>query len=415
MDCARQTGRKVASPIHCAVLFAWLAALAGCRQAQSQQAPPPPPPTVTVALPVTAPITEHHDFTGVTEAVEAVEIRARVQGFLQEIHFTEGTEVQAGDLLYTIDPRTFRAELDRATAELNRLKAQLSLAISEERRTARLRQTNAVTEEEYVQRVAVRQQAEASVQEAQAAVDLAKLNLSFTEIKAPIDGRVGRTNFTVGNLVGYNEPTLLTNIVKLDPIYVVFEGTERGFLQYERRIRDEGLASANDRAIPVFVGLEGETGYPHEGVIGFRENRVDPGTGTIQIRATMPNPDRIAVPGMFARIRVPIGKPQEQLLVPQMAIGADQRGEFVTVVGSANIASTRTVKTGERIGDLIIIREGLTPNDRVVVNGMQKARPGAPVTPQITELQPPSIDQRRAGNAAAASSDVPSPPTANPR
>ena len=379
--------------------------VAGCQQASSQPPPAPPPAQVTVALPIAAPVTDFREFTGVTEAVESVDIRARVQGFLQEIHFTEGTEVQQGDLLYTIDPRTYQAEVDRAAAEVQRLQAQLALAESEERRSAKLRQTSAVTEEEYAQRVGARQQAQASVLEAQATLDLARLSLSFTQIRAPISGRVGRTQFTVGNLVGYNDPTLLTSIVKLDPIYVLFEGTERRFLEYERRIRDEGLAAASDRKMPVFVGLEGEEGFPHQGVIDFRENRVDPGTGTIQIRATIPNPDRTAAPGMFARVRVPIGQATTQLLVPQVAVAADQRGDFVIVVGSDNVAQARPIRAGRVVGDLIIVQEGLTNTDRVVVNGTQKARPGAKVEPQLTELQPPPAD----ASPAVARQDASSP------
>jgi multidrug efflux system membrane fusion protein len=396
-------------------------AVVGCRQAQSQQKQAPPPAEVTVARPVEMSINDFRQFTGETEAVESVDIRARVQGFLQEIHFTEGTEVKQGDLLYTIDPRVFQAELDRTSAEFNRLQALLALAQSEERRSARLRETNAVTEEEYVQRVATRQQAQASVLEAQAAVDLAKINLSFTDVRAPIDGRVGRTNYTIGNLVGYNEPTLLTTVVRLDPIYVLFEGTERRFLEYERRIRSEGLSSASDGKMPVYVGLEGEEGYPHEGVINFRDNRVDPGTGTIRIRATIPNTDRLAVPGMFARVRVPIGPATPKLLIPQEAVGSDQRGEFVVVVGEDNVAEQRTVTTGRQVGGLIIIQKGLAPSDRVVVSGAQKARPGAVVMPQTIEIKPPSADAIRetdASQASAAEQQQPaatSPSAANPR
>jgi len=413
----------------CAVALA-LPVVFGCQQASSQQPAAPPPPSVSVAVPVSAPITDFRQFTGQTEAVESVEIRARVQGFLQEIHFTEGTEVNQGDLLYTIDPRTFQAEVDRAAAEMERLQAQLSLAESEERRAARLRQSSAVTEEEYAQRVAARQQAQASVQEAQAALDLARINLSFTEIRAPISGRVGSTNFTAGNLVGFNEPTLLTTIVKLDPIYVLFEGTERRFLEYERRIREEGLATAADRQVPVFVGLEGEQGFPHQGVIDFRANRVDPGTGTIQIRATIPNQDRLAVPGMFARVRVPIGQPMTQQLIPQTAVGSDQRGPFVYVVGSDNVVQYRPIRTGRSVGNLVIVQDGLTSMDRVVVNGVQKARPGAPVESEVTQIEAPSsqalspaevavqspsaANTSPAGATSAARTETGGPPNRNP-
>ncbi len=419
MSIARQTW-VIPTFAGCALLvIGGLAALSGCGTSKTGEAATPPPPPVTVAHPVAAPITDYRDFSGVTEAVETVQIRARVQGFLEQIHFTEGTEVKEGDLLYTIDPRTYQAELARAEAELTRLQAQLALAENEEARSARLRRTSAVTEEEYVQRVATRQQAQASVEEAKAAIEVAKINLSYTEIRAPISGRVGRTLLTVGNLVGYNEPTLLTTIVRLDPIYVVFEGTERGYLNYERSLRERG-APGEEPTVPVFVNLEGEQGYPHRGLINFRENSVDPGTGTIQLRATIPNPDRIVVPGLFAQVRVPLGGPKQQLLVPQTAIGADQRGSFVTIIGENNIAKTKTVQTGLTVGELIIIREGLTTEDLVVVNGTQKARPGAPVTPELTQLSPPPADELRAAaetaaENAATSEAAPAESTATPR
>jgi len=392
-----------------------LAALVGCQKSGTGTAPQLPPPTVTVATPVTAPITEYRDFTGITEAVETVQIRARVQGFIDKIHFTDGAEVQAGDPLYTIDPRVFQAEVDRAVAELNRLKAQLALAKNEEQRSARLRQSSAVTEEEYVQRVAAREQAEASVAEAEASLELARLNLGFTDIRAPIAGRVSRTLFTVGNLVGYNEPTLLTTIVRLDPLYVVFEGTERGYLNYERQLIEEGGSIDKQPEVPVYVGFEGEDGYPHHGTVDFRENTVDPGTGTIQLRATIPNPERIALPGLFARVRLPLGAPKNQLLVPQTAIGSDQRGTFVTVVGEDRIAKTKTVTTGQTVGELIVILDGLAPTDYVVINGTQKARPGSPVTVEMTKLTPPNADQLRdaaeaSAEAAALSDETPEQP-----
>jgi RND family efflux transporter MFP subunit len=371
----------------------------GCAQGEAQS-PVRKPPEVTVAHPAQASLIDYHEFTGETQAVEEVDIRARVQGFLQKIYFTEGTEVQEGDLLYQIDPRTFQAEVDRALAEVARLKAQVALARSEERRAERLRSSSAVSEEEYVQRVATRQQAEASLKESEAAVELAKLNLSFTEIRAPISGRIGRTLYTEGNLVGTNEPTLLTNIVRLDPIYVVFTATERALIEYQHRVQREGAPIANERTIPVFVSLETEEDYPHRGILDFRENKVDPTTGTIKLRGVLPNRNRLMVPGMFARVRVPVGEPRTRLLAPQAAVGSDQRGDYVVVVGSDNIAQERVVKLGRRVEDMIVVTEGLKADDLIVVNGIQKARQGSEVSPTRITLTPPETSDNPAEQEA---------------
>jgi RND family efflux transporter MFP subunit len=340
-----------------------------------------PPPKVAIAHPVRRPITEYHEFTGQTDAVESAEIRARVRGYLNKIDFQEGTEVEQGKLLYEIDPREYQANVAKAEADVLSAQAQLALAQAEEQRSARLRATNAATEEEYQQRIATRQQAEAAVKQGQAAVELAKLDLSYCNIVAPIAGRVGRTLITVGNLVGVSEPTLLTTVVRLDPIYVYFDAPER-YLEYQKKIQQQGAASAEERKVPAFVALETEQDFPNEGVIDFRENRVDPQTGTITIRAVLSNRDRTIAPGMFARIRVPIGSPTERLLVPQTAVASDQRGDYVLVVKPDNTVEYRLVKTGHVEGELIVVTEGLDENDSVIVSGTQKTRPGGKVTPQ---------------------------------
>jgi RND family efflux transporter MFP subunit len=359
----------------------------GCGRPNAAGRNPPPPPKVTVSHPVTHPVTEYQTFTGETAAVETAEIRARVRGFLRKVNFKEGAEVQKGDVLYEIDPREYEANVAQRKAEISRLKAQVALARSEERRTAGIIGTGAVTEEELQSRIATREQAEASLEEARATLETAELELSYTKIAAPIDGQISRTLVTEGNLVGYNEPTLLTTIVSVDPIYVYFDATERGLLDYQRRIREQGAARATDGKIPVFAGLETEKGYPHEGVIEFRENRVDPGTGTILLRGVFENKDRLMTPGMFVRVRVPIGQPRDALLVPQVAISSDQRGDFVAVVNAENIVEARPVQLAQRVGEYVVVSEGLQSSDRVVVNGVQRARPGAAVEPQETELQ----------------------------
>jgi multidrug efflux system membrane fusion protein len=344
-----------------------------------------PPPKVAVAHPERRPITEYHEFTGQTDAVESADIRARVRGYLNKIDFQEGTEVEQGKLLYEIDPREYQANVAKAEADVLSAQAQLALAQAEEQRSARLRATNAATEEEYQQRIATRQRAEAAVKQSQAAVDLAKLDLSYCNIVAPIAGRVGRTLVTVGNLVGVSEPTLLTTVVRLDPIYVYFDAPERQYLDYQKKIQQQIAASAEERKVPAFVALETEDEFPHQGVIDFRENRVDPQTGTMTIRAVLPNNDRTIAPGMFARIRVPIGSPTERLLVPQAAVASDQRGDYVLVVKSDNTVEYRPVKTGHVEGEMIVIIQGLNENDSVIVSGTQKTRPGGKVTPEETQ------------------------------
>lgn len=358
----------------------------GCNRQQAE-APKIPPPKVAVVAPVRRSVTTYHSFTGQTDAVESAEVRARVRGFLSRVAFQEGTEVERGTVLYEIDPREYQATLARAEADVLRANAVLGLAQAEEQRAATLRRTNAVTEEEFQQRVATRLQAEAAIKQSQAAVDIAKLELSYTSIVAPISGRVGRTLITVGNLVGYNEPTLLTTIVRLDPIYVFFDSPERQFLEYQTLIREQGAASAEQRRVPVFVGFETDEGYPHEGVIDFRENRIDPNTGTVTVRAVLPNPQRTITPGMFARIRVPIGQPRDQILVPQEAIAFDQRGSYVLVVGEGNTVEYRSVTTGQREGDLIVVSKGLDDGERIVASGTQKARPGGQIVPAESNLQ----------------------------
>jgi multidrug efflux system membrane fusion protein len=347
--------------------------------------PEPPPPAVTVAEPVSRPVTEYRDYTGRIEAVEAVDVRARVRGFLEKIHFKEGVEVKQGDLLYTIDPKPFQAALDQVEAEVRRLDALVRQTESEAQRVIRLRGTGAVTQEEVIAREAARDEARANLEKSKAAVAAARLDLGYTQIRAPIDGRIGRTLVTEGNLVGYNEPTLLTTIVRVDPVYVTFEAPERDFLEYQELIREQNAPTAAGGEIPLQVGLVTEKGYPHPGVLRFRDNRVDPGTGTILLRGTLPNPDRVLTPGLYARVRVPFGPPRPRLLVPVRALAADQRSRYVLIVAPDDTVEYRPVVTGIETDDgLVAVTEGLKPGERVVVNGLQRARPGGKVRGQET-------------------------------
>jgi membrane fusion protein, multidrug efflux system len=392
--------------------------LNNCAQAPAQP-PALPPPQVTVTKPLQQEVTDFRDFTGRVEAVEQAEIRVRVRGFLEKIHFREGTEVKKGDLLYEIDPRSYQADLERTIAEQKQQEAQLALAKAEEARAAQIRGTvGALPEEEFAKRVAVRQAAEGALERARATVSSARLELSYTKIYAPISGRISRTLITEGNLVGFNEPTLLTTIVQVDPVYVFFEVPESQYLEYQGLIREERAAQASEQKIPLYVGLSNEQDFPHSGVINFRDNRIDTQTGTVQIRGEVPNPERILLPGLFARVRVPFGKPKQRMLVPELAISSDQRGQFVLSVQADNTVAARPIKTGRSVDGLVVIDEGLKPDESIIVNGLQRARPGAKVAP-ITEAQsaPPAPPQNTppSGTGATPPPNAPSPPpTASP-
>jgi RND family efflux transporter MFP subunit len=360
-------------------LLVTLGSMAGC----GSQAEPmmPPPPKVSVATPICREVGDAAEATGRAEAKETYEVRVRVKGYLQSFKFREGALVKKGDLLYEIDPRTFQADLESAEAELARVEAMVRQTRSEADRAARLRQSRAVSEEEYYQKVANQDTTAANLRKAQAAVETAKLELSFTKIVSPIDGMISRTNVTEGNLVGYNEPTWLTTVVRLDPIYVYFDIPERTLLEYERLVRDNS-ATALDGKVPVCVGLAIDKGFPHNGFIDFRDNKVDAGTGTIRVRAVIDNKLGILTPGLFCRVKMPIGRPQKRLLVPENALGQDQRGRYVMVVGSDDTVEARTVKVGMMTEDgMAVVESGLKADDSVIVNGLQRARPGAKVDP----------------------------------
>ncbi|HEX4588676.1 MAG TPA: efflux RND transporter periplasmic adaptor subunit [Gemmataceae bacterium] len=355
---------------------------AGCTHQSGSPPQQLPPPKVTVANPVRRPVSDYREYTGRIDAVQSVNVVARVRGFLQTVKFREGVEVKAGDLLYEIDPREFQAAVEQAQADVQRLQAVLAQTESELARANRLRGTGAITPEEVVQRQSARDIAQAQLKQAQAALENAQLQLSYTRIVAPIAGRIGRTFVTFGNLVGYGEPTLLTTIVSVDPMYVYFDAPESDYLEYRKLMQSEDLPPAEKQQTPLFVGLATEKAFPHKGTIDFRANTVDPGTGTIQIRGTLPNPDRSLVPGLYARVQVPFGKPEERLLLPQAAVQADQRGRFVLVVTGDNVVEYRPVTVGITTDDhMLVIEKGVTADDRVIVNGLQKARPGAPVQP----------------------------------
>ena len=367
--------------------------IAGCRQAMAP--PPPPPAKVTVQIPVHRKIPDAREYTGRIHAMEIVEVRARVKGYLQKVRFTEGAFVEAGKLLYEIDPSTFEADLEKAKAEVARAQTQLNLTTSEYNRVARLRPTRTVTEEEYEQRKAAMSAAGAALEQAKSAVRSAELEIGFTKIKAKIDGKIGRTLVTEGNLVGYNDPTLLTTIVKLDPVHVFFEETEHGLEAYDRLVEQKGLKTLAEAKIPIAVGLAWEKGFPHSGKLDFRDNKIDPGTGTIQLRGEVPNQDGKLTPGQFVRVRVAFGEPRDRLLIPEQAVINDQQGRYVLLVKSDGMVEQRFVETGLVVDGLTVVEKGVQPEDRVIVTGLQRARPGSKVEVISPEAKAPETKGAR--------------------
>lgn len=390
-------GRLLSGVLLAAALFVF----AGCK-AEDQPGPAaaaPPPPKVLVSHPVERPLAETREYTGHLEAVETVSIRARVRGVLQKIHFEEGAEVEQGALLYELDPSEYQAAVDEQKAEIERLIQQLQLAESEAKRSSELYGQKATSKETWETKQTELAVRKAELEKARAALKQVELNLSYTRIHAPISGRIGRNLVTVGNLVGYNEPTLLTTIVKMDPIYINFEIPERDLLRFEQTDQAQPSSWSLMQA-PLGIGLETETGFPHAGIINFRDNRVESETGTVLVRGTLPNPDRKLVPGLFARIQVPVGRPKPRLLVPETSLAADQRGRYVLVVNTDDTVEQRPVQIEMNLEHrgFLPIREGLTAADRVIVSGLQKARPGAKVTPEL--VQPEQVVQVAAPTVA---------------
>ena len=386
--------------MHTALKFALvpLAALVliACARNEAAEAPVGPPP-VQAAKVITKSVTEFDEFTGRFEAVERVEVRPRVSGYVTATRFAQGHEVKKGDILYVIDARPYQATLKHAQAELTRARTQLALAKSEGERAARLVAARAISQEEFDARTSGNEQAAANLQAAEAAVESAALDLSFTEVRAPIAGLVGRAEITAGNFVAAGQ-TLLTTLVSIDPIYVSFDGDEQVYLKnVGLELRGE-LKSSRDTRNPVWAGLADEQGHPHEGVMVFLDNELDPNTGTIHARGLFHNKDRRFTPGMFARVKLVDSGKYDALLINDSAIGTDQSVKFVLRVGAENKIEYTPVKLGPLIDGLRVVREGLKIDDVIVVKGLQQVRPGMPVTPQLVAMG----EARRGGNTLVA-------------
>jgi RND family efflux transporter MFP subunit len=426
-------------------------AVGGCNK--NKEAPPaPPPPKVGVAKPVVVPVQGFYEYNGTLETTQSVEIRARVKGFLTKVYFTEGTEVRGpnpdatdedqkrGQKLYAIDQREFKtaerkaeAELAKAAADIGNWKAQIRLAGNE---VDRLTQAGTAASKNELEKAkatlevneAELKAAEASREAADAALHTSRILLGYTDIRAPIDGLISRTHVDEGNLVGQTDPTLLTTIVRMDELYVLFDAPERDLIEYQRALAGQKVPDPMAGSVPVMVGVTSEEGYPHKGTIDFRENRVDPGTGTIRIRGKVPNPKvapnnvRLLYPGLYAKVRVPSGTPSDRPVIPEEALMTGQEGRYVYVVGKDNVVTKRTVTVGTQVyrapppggtdapppawtlksptagappgpvlRSVVSIEKGLKPDDVIVVDGLQRARPGAAVEPQMLDLTgPPS-------------------------
>lgn len=385
---ARGRGARVARAGLGFLAITMMGLLAACGESGGnvQQQAAPPPPKVTVAKPVVRQVVEDDEFVGRFEALDEVDIRARVGGYLEKVHFTDGAIVAKGDLLFTIDQRPYQAAVAEAEASLKIARSQVEYARKQLERARELSTRGNISASALDERQQAHVAAQAEVQGAEAALDSARLDLEYTEIRAPFPGRIDRDLVSVGNLVQAND-TILTSIVALDPIYFYFDIDERSFLAYSRDARQRGVALQEGAgSLPVKVRLSDERDGPFEGALDFAENRVDENTGTMRVRAVFDNPDLVMQPGLFGIVNIPGSLPYRGVMIPDGAITADQDKRLVYVVDDAGTVSRREIRPGPRLHGYRVVREGLTGDETIIVEGLMRVRPGATVTPELKEL-----------------------------
>ena len=395
----------------CAFFITLITALSLVACGEGNKYQEPPAPGVTVATPLIRDITDYLEFTGTLAASEQAEVVARVSGVLKSMHFEPGNPVNEGDLLFTIEPAEYEADLKAARAELAAAESQYDRANIEYGRAQELFRKQAGAEAEVVKWRVEREIASADILRAGARIERAELNLGYTQVTAPFFGRVGRNMVDVGNLVGEGKATVLTEVTRYDPIYAYFNLNERDLLRVMQGYRDSAKRQGQNPAgytdnsirIPLYLGLANEAGYPHEGIYDYADSYVDPETGTIQLRGVFENTHRppILLPGLFARLRMPVGERPDMPLVSEQAIGTDQRGTYVMIVNAENTVERRDVTTGQRTDGLIVIEGGLQADDRVVVKGVQRARPGRKVAPEEVQMADLKTSTMQAAAAAA--------------
>lgn len=366
-------------------------ALAGCEDKNTFVAPPPP--KVDVATPVQRPVTRYVEATGNTAPIKSVDLVARVQGFLQSQDYTDGTFVKQGTQLFTIEPETYKLKLDQAQAAESGAQASLKQAEADFRRQSDLVQRQAVSQATLDTSTSTRDNAQANLQQAQANTRIAEVNYGYTKVSAPFDGIVSAHMVSIGELVGVSSPTQLATIVAMDPIYVNFTVNEQDVLRIRAEAARRGLTAADLKQFPIEIGLQTETGYPHEGHLDYVAPTLNSSTGTLAVRGLVPNDKRVLLPGYFVRVRVPFTQEKDALLVPDTALGSDQGGRYLLVVGADNIVEQRKVQIGPVDNGLRVIEGGLKPDDRVVIAGLLRVIPGQKIDPQVTKMDQPQASK----------------------
>jgi RND family efflux transporter MFP subunit len=367
------------------------AGLAACSSNPTFVAPPPPP--VTVSKPLEMPIQDGADFTGQASAAQTVDLVARVSGFLQAVKFADGADVQKGQLLFQIEPDQYQAQVELNQANLDQQQATLKSAEIDFDRKSTLQRQLAASQADYDKALATRDSARGAVAEAKANLRIAQLNLSYTKIEAPFSGRIGRRLVDAGNLVGSGATTKLATLSEVDKIYVYFSVNERDLLRIRQDMDQRGITRQSVLKTPVYAGLANERGTPHEGYLDFVDTGVDPSTGTLTARAVFDNANNILLPGLFTRIKIPVGEPKPSLLIPEAAISIDQVGPYVLVVDANGTVATRRITLGALQNGLRVAASGLVAADRVVIDGLQNATPGHKVSVEeghIAKTPPPT-------------------------